>query len=93
MTVPSTESLTGSSSGSWLFKNKEHGKASAAASLGLIALWDVDGGLPLVDKYLYSNDNHVIAGALLAVGIVNCGVHNECDPVCTCSYPAEYYSI
>ncbi|KAH8965711.1 hypothetical protein BDL97_04G130400 [Sphagnum fallax] len=80
MTVPSTESLTGSSSGSWLFKNKEHGKASAAASLGLIALWDVDGGLPLVDKYLYSNDNHVIAGALLAVGIVNCGVHNECDP-------------
>ncbi len=60
---------------------------------GLIALWDVDGGLPLVDKYLYSNDNHVIAGALLAVGIVNCGVHNECDPVCTCSYPAKYYSI
>lgn len=44
-------------------------------------LWDVDGGLPLVDKYLYSNDNHVVAGALLAVGIINCGVRNECDPV------------
>jgi hypothetical protein len=37
MTVPSTESLTGSSSGSWLFKNKEHGKASAAASL--VSFW------------------------------------------------------
>ena len=48
---------------------------------GLIMLWDVDGGLPLVDKYLYSNDNHVVAGALLAVGIINCGVRNECDPV------------
>lgn len=44
-------------------------------------LWDVDGGLPLVDKYLYSNDNHVVAGALLAVGIISCGVRNECDPV------------
>lgn len=47
-------------------------------------LWDVDGGLPLVDKYLYSNDNHVVAGALLAVGIINCGVRNECDPVGEC---------
>jgi 26S proteasome regulatory subunit N1 len=93
MTAPSMESSTGSSSGSWLFKNKEHGKASAAASLGLIVLWDVDGGLALVDKYLYSNDNHVVAGALLAVGIMNCGVHNECDPVCPYSYPAEFYSI
>lgn len=29
----------------WLFKNKEHGKASAAASLDMILLWDVDSGL------------------------------------------------
>jgi len=33
MTAPTTESSTGASSGGWLFKNKEHGKASAAASL------------------------------------------------------------
>jgi hypothetical protein len=32
MTVPSTESATVSTSVSWLFENKEHGKASAAAS-------------------------------------------------------------
>ncbi|CAL5351501.1 unnamed protein product [Camellia sinensis] len=43
-------------------ENKEHGKASAAASL-----------------YFHSNDNHVIAGALLGVGIVNCGIKNDCD--------------
>jgi hypothetical protein len=32
MTAPSDSSGSGSS-GNWLFKNKEHGKASAAASL------------------------------------------------------------
>ncbi|KAE9457681.1 hypothetical protein C3L33_10407, partial [Rhododendron williamsianum] len=79
MTVPSEASSSGSS-GNWLFKNKEHGKASAAASLGMILLWDVDSGLAQLDKYFHSNDNHVIAGALLGVGIVNCGIKNDCDP-------------
>mmetsp|Transcript_11472 Transcript_11472/g.20271 ORF Transcript_11472/g.20271 Transcript_11472/m.20271 type:complete len:903 (-) Transcript_11472:384-3092(-) len=64
----------------WIFKNKDHGKTSATASLGLITLWDVEGGLPQIDKYLYSTDNYVVAGALLAIGIVNCGVQNENDP-------------
>ena len=31
-------------------------------------------------RYLYSSDNYVVAGALLAIGIVNCGVQNENDP-------------
>ncbi|KAA8526343.1 hypothetical protein F0562_008454 [Nyssa sinensis] len=79
MTVPS-EASSGVSSGNWLFKNKEHGKASAAASLGMILLWDVDSGLAQIDKYFHSNDSHVIAGALLGVGIVNCGIKNDCDP-------------
>ncbi|GAB4824919.1 26S proteasome non-ATPase regulatory subunit 2 A [Ancistrocladus abbreviatus] len=79
MTV-SPETSSGGSSGNWLFKNKEHGKASAAASLGMILLWDVDSGLAQIDKYFHSNDNHVIAGALLGVGIVNCHVKNDCDP-------------
>ncbi|KAL0029326.1 hypothetical protein WJX79_010455 [Trebouxia sp. C0005] len=64
----------------WIFKNKDHGKTSATASLGMVTLWDVEGGLPQIDKYLYSRDNHVVAGALLAVGITNCGVQDECDP-------------
>lgn len=64
----------------WLYKNKEHGMMSAAASLGMILLWDVDGGLSQIDKYLYSNEDYVKAGALFAVGLVNAGVRNDCDP-------------
>ncbi|KAL5573576.1 hypothetical protein UlMin_023173 [Ulmus minor] len=79
MTVPADTS-SGGSSGNWLFKNKEHGKTSAAASLGMILLWDVDTGLAQLDKYFHSNDNHVIAGALLGVGIVNCSIKHDCDP-------------
>lgn len=51
----------------WIFKNKDQGKTAAAASLGLISLWDVEGGLPQVDKFLYSKDPHVVAGALPCV--------------------------
>ncbi|KAJ8649928.1 hypothetical protein MRB53_002951 [Persea americana] len=51
---------------SWLFRNKKHRKTSVAASLGLILLWDVDADLAQIEKYFDSNDNHVIAGALLA---------------------------
>lgn len=47
----------------------------------MIDIWDVDTGLAQLDKYFHSNDNHVIAGALLGVGIVNCGIKNDCDPV------------
>ncbi|XP_032228276.1 26S proteasome non-ATPase regulatory subunit 2 isoform X2 [Nematostella vectensis] len=64
----------------WIYKNKEHGMMSTTASLGLILLWDVDGGLTQIDKYLYSSDDYIKAGALLACGIVNSGVRNECDP-------------
>lgn len=43
-------------------------------------MWDVDGGLPQIDKYLYTTDNHIVAGAVLAIGILNCGIKNENDP-------------
>ncbi|KAK4577644.1 hypothetical protein RGQ29_027952 [Quercus rubra] len=79
MTVPSDNSSSGSSA-NWLFKNKEHGKTSATASLGMILLWDVDSGLAQIDKYFHASDSHVNAGALLGVGIVNCGIKNDCDP-------------
>lgn len=32
---------------------------SAAASLGMILLWDVDGGLTQIDKYLYSSEDYI----------------------------------
>ncbi|XP_006656439.2 26S proteasome non-ATPase regulatory subunit 2 homolog A-like [Oryza brachyantha] len=89
MTAPSDSSGSGSS-GNWLFKNKDHGKASAAASLGMILLWDSDSGLAQLDKYLHSNDIHVVAGALLGIGIVSCGVKSECDPAY--ALISEYFS-
>jgi len=63
-----------------VFKNKDHGKAAAVASLGLVSLWDVEGGLAGLDKYLYSTDPHVVAGALLGIGVLCCCVQNENDP-------------
>ncbi|CAG8592604.1 12843_t:CDS:10 [Funneliformis mosseae] len=63
----------------WIYKNKDHGMLSAAASIGMIMLWDVD-GLSKVDKYLYSNEDHIKAGAILAIGLINTGVRNENDP-------------
>lgn len=64
----------------WVYKNKDHGRASAAASLGLVKLWDVEGGLPEIDKYLYAQESEVVAGALMGVGIVSSNVRNEADP-------------
>lgn len=42
---------------------------SATASLGMILQWNVDEGLSQIDKYLYSPEDYVKAGALLAVGM------------------------
>lgn len=64
----------------WLYKNKDHGMLSAAASLGSILLWNVEEGLTQIDKYLYSSEDYVKAGATLAVGILSCGVKNDADP-------------
>ncbi|TEB31795.1 26S proteasome regulatory complex, non-ATPase subcomplex, Rpn1 subunit [Coprinellus micaceus] len=64
---------------SWIYKNKDHGMLSAAASLGLSLLWDTDIGLSHVDKYTYSSEENIKAGALLATGILNCGVRTEAD--------------
>ncbi|KZT70492.1 26S proteasome regulatory complex, non-ATPase subcomplex, Rpn1 subunit [Daedalea quercina L-15889] len=64
---------------SWIYKNKDHGMMSAAASLGLSLLWDTDVGLSHVDKYTYVPEEHIKAGALLATGILNCGVRTEAD--------------
>jgi len=79
----SSTSESGSSSGGdneWLYKNKDHGMLSAAASLGSILLWNVEEGLTQIDKYLYSSEDYVKAGATLAVGILSCGVRNDADP-------------
>ena len=35
------------------------GMMSTAASLGMLLLWDVDGGLTQIDKYLYSSEDYI----------------------------------
>lgn len=75
-----TDKLLTEDGNKWIYKNKEHGMMSAMASLGLLLLWDVDGGLTQVDKYLYSSEDYIKSGALLACGIVNTCVRNDCDP-------------
>ncbi|KZV92939.1 putative RPN1-26S proteasome regulatory subunit [Exidia glandulosa HHB12029] len=64
---------------SWVYKNKDHGMLSAAASLGLSLLWDVDGGVNHTDKYSYSSEEYIKAGALLATGILHCGIKSDVD--------------
>ena len=64
----------------WVYKNKEGGMMSTVGTLGWIFKWDVDGGLSCIDKYLYSDNDFIKAGGLLACGVVNAGVKNECDP-------------
>ena len=63
-----TDKLLLTEGNKWLYKNKEHGMMSAAASLGMLLLWDVDGGLTQIDKFLYSTDDNIKAGALLEIG-------------------------
>lgn len=46
--------------------------------------------LAQIGKYFHGTDTQVLAGALLGVGIVNCNIKNECDPV---SYFGFYASV
>jgi len=64
----------------WVFKHKNEGMTTATASLGMITMWDVDGGLSLLDKYLYTGKEEVTAGALLGVGLLCTTVRHETQP-------------
>ncbi|KIK70142.1 hypothetical protein GYMLUDRAFT_34615 [Collybiopsis luxurians FD-317 M1] len=66
---------------SWIYKNKDHGMMSAAASLGLSVLWDTEMGLTHIDKYTYSAEEYIKAGCYLAIGISNASVRTETDAV------------
>lgn len=51
------------------------GMLSAAASLGMILLWDVDGGLTQIDKYLYSSEDYIkvkITLSFIYIRITHC---------------------
>jgi 26S proteasome regulatory subunit N1 len=65
----------------WIWKNKDSGMTAAAASLGMIHMWDIDEGFAKVDKYMESTNDLIRAGAYMAVGIINSGIKNDSDPV------------
>lgn len=65
---------------SWVWKTKGEGQMSMVASLGTLLLWDVENGLDKIDRYTYSEDSNIQAGALLAIGIMNTGVRLDSDP-------------
>lgn len=64
---------------SYVYKTKDSGMRSAAASAGMSLLWDTEMGLSHIDKYTYSSEENVKAGALLAYGISHAGVRTEMD--------------
>ena len=65
---------------SWVWKTKEEGMMSTVASLGTLMLWDVETGLDKIDKYTYAPEEQIQAGSMLAIGIMNTGVHIDSEP-------------
>lgn len=65
---------------SWVWKTKDDGMLSTAASLGSLMLWDVENGVDKIDTYTYVSEDSIKAGAALATGIVNSGVRLDADP-------------
>ena len=66
---------------SWIWKTKDEGQISTAASLGMLMLWDPDNGLDKIDPYSDVPEDTVKAGAYLAMGIISSGVRIDSDPV------------
>ena len=63
----------------WVFNNKDEGQLAAAASLGLLQIWDIDMGLESIDKYMERAEDNIQAGSYLALGILNSGIKNDAD--------------
>ncbi|VEU23509.1 DEKNAAC104748 [Brettanomyces naardenensis] len=73
-----TEKLIGDER--WIYRTKGEGMLSTTASLGMVNLWDTNEGLQVMDKYLYSEQPEVKAGALLGMGIATASVHDDVEP-------------
>lgn len=65
---------------SWVWKTKGDGMMSTVASLGTLLQWDVENGLDKIDKYTYAQEPEIMAGAMLAIGIMNAGVRLDSEP-------------
>ncbi|RPB29371.1 26S proteasome regulatory complex, non-ATPase subcomplex, Rpn1 subunit [Terfezia boudieri ATCC MYA-4762] len=65
---------------SWVYKNKDQGMISAAASIGMLMQWNVEAGLQAIDRYMYADDPQIKAGAAFGIGLLNSGVRSDADP-------------
>lgn len=72
----STDKLLTPSDSQWIHNNKEHGALIAAASVGMIHLWDPLVGTSALDKFGQSSNNYLKAGYALGVGITCSNVVN-----------------
>jgi 26S proteasome regulatory subunit N1 len=77
--------LPSSAENNWLYKNKEHGMLAATASVGMLLLWNVD-EMTKIDKYMYSREDYIKAGALLGVG-------ERFAAVCVCLFVCACMSV
>ncbi|KAI2624184.1 26S proteasome regulatory complex, non-ATPase subcomplex, Rpn1 subunit [Hypoxylon sp. NC1633] len=64
----------------WVWKTKDEGMMSTVASLGTLLMWDVENGLDKIDKYTYAPEPQIVAGSMLAIGIMTSGVRMDSDP-------------
>ncbi|KAH8735984.1 26S proteasome regulatory subunit rpn1 [Ilyonectria robusta] len=64
----------------WVWKTKADGMMSTVASMGTLLLWDIENGLDKIDRYTYSSEPEISAGAMLAIGIMNSGVQIDSEP-------------
>lgn len=67
----------GNTSSSWINHNKDCGKISAAASVGMLHLWDADEGVTACDKFMYSQDKQIVTGGLLGSCLVMSGLRDS----------------
>ncbi|KAI0111368.1 26S proteasome regulatory complex, non-ATPase subcomplex, Rpn1 subunit [Daldinia grandis] len=65
---------------SWVWKTKDEGMVSTVASLGTLLMWDVETGLDKIDKFTYSSEPLIVAGSMLAIGIMTSGVRIDSEP-------------
>lgn len=64
----------------WIYKTKGSGMLSTTATIGSIHQWDID-ALQHLDKYLYANEDEIKGGALVGMGLIGSGVHDEVEPL------------
>ncbi len=75
-----TDKLMTTADSSWVYRNKGAGQTAAAASLGLLHLWN-EQQISALDKYLSAAEESVKAGALLGIALACVGTRNsESDP-------------